>query len=76
MRFKIYRALTYKPDYETMLGIYPTLANYNYKMDSSGYGYITIVSLKQLRQFVKEIGQAIILSPNDNAIEIYDDYRE
>lgn len=31
MRFKIYRALTCKPDYETMLGTYPTLANYNYK---------------------------------------------
>lgn len=76
MKFQIYRALTYKPNYEEMLETYPALANYNYKMDSSGYGYITIVSLKQLRQFVKEIGQAIILSPNDNAIEIYDDYRE
>lgn len=53
---KIYRALTYKPDYETMLGTYPTLANYNYKTDNSGYGYITITSLKQLMQLTKEIG--------------------
>lgn len=76
MRFKIYRALTYKPDYETMLRIYPTLANYNYKTDNSGYGYITITSLKQLMQLTKEIGQAIILSPSNDSIEIYDDYRE
>lgn len=59
-----------------MLGIYPTLANYNYKMDNFGYGYITITSLKQLMQLTKEIGQAIILSPSNDSIEIYDDYRE
>lgn len=76
MRFKIYRALTYKPDYETMLGTYPTLANYNYKIDNSGYGYITITSLKQLMQLTKEIGREIILSPSNDGIEIYDDYRE
>ena len=76
MRFKIYRALTYKPDYETMLGIYPTLANYNYKTDNCDYGYITITSLKQLMQLTKEIGREIILSPSNDSIEIYDDYRE
>lgn len=76
MRFKIYRALTYKPDYETVLETYPTLANYNYKTDSSGYGYITITSLKQLIQLTKEIGREIILSPSNDSIEIYDDYRE
>lgn len=76
MRFKIYRALTYKPDYETMLETYPTLVNYNYKTDNSGYGYITIMSLKQLMQLTKEIGREIILSPSNDGIEIYDDYRE
>lgn len=46
------------------------------KMDNSGYGYITITSLKQLMQLTKEIGREIILSPSNDGIEIYDDYRE
>lgn len=59
-----------------MLETYPALANYNLKADKSGNGYVTITSLKQLMQMVKEIGQEIILSPDNAGIEIYDDYRE
>lgn len=76
MKFQIYRSLDYKPNYEKMLEIYPALANYNFKTDKSGNGYVTITSLKQLIQMVKEINQEIILSPYDDDIEIYDDYRE
>lgn len=59
-----------------MLGAYPVLANYGFKTDELGNGYVTITSLKQLMQLVKEIGIGIILFPNENSIEIYDDYRE
>ena len=76
MKFQIYRTLDYKPNCEKMLEIYPALANYNFKTDKSGNGYVTITSLKQLMQMVKEIGQEIILSPNNEGIEIYDEYRE
>lgn len=44
--------------------------------DKSGNGYVTITFLKQLMQMVKEIGQEIILSPNNDDMEIYDNYRE
>lgn len=76
MKFHIYRTTDYKPDYEKMIETYPALANYNFRMDESGNGSVTITSLKQLTKMVKEIGQEIILSPNDDGIEIYDDYRE
>lgn len=76
MKFQIYRSLDYKPNCEKMLEIYPALANYNFKTDKPGNGYVTITSLKQLMQMVKEINQEIILSPYDDGIEIYDDYRE
>ncbi len=76
MKFHIYRTMDYKPDYEKMIETYPALANYNFRMDESGNGSVTITSLKQLMKMVKEIGQEIILSPNDDGIEIYDDYRE
>lgn len=76
MKFQIYRSCYYDPDHEKMLAVYPTLANYNFKMDKSGNSYVTITSLKQLMQMTKEIGQEIILSPNGNTIEIYDEYRE
>ena len=59
-----------------MLEKYPALANYNFKVDKSGNGCVTITSLKQLMQLVKEIGQEVILSPDNDGIEIYDDYRE
>lgn len=59
-----------------MLKTYPALANYNFRIDESSNGSVTITSLKQLMQMIKEIGQQIILSPNDDGIEIYDDYRE
>ena len=76
MKFQIYRTLDYRPNYEKMLEAYPVLANYNFKTDKSGNGYVTITSLKQLTQMVKEIGQEIILSPDNEGIEIYDEYRE
>lgn len=76
MKFQIYRALDYRPNREKMLETYPALVNYNFKTDKTGNGYITITSLKQLIQMVKEIGQEIILSPDNVSIEIYDDYRE
>ena len=76
MKFQIYRTLNYQPNYEKLLETYPALANYNLKKDNAGNSYITITSLKQLTQFVKEINQEIILSPINNGIEIYDEYRE
>lgn len=76
MRFQIYRTMDYRPDYEKMLEAYPALVNYNFRIDKSGNGYVIITSIQQLMQMVKEIGQEIILSPNDDNIEIYDDYRE
>ena len=76
MRLHIYRTLDYHPGCEKLLETYPELANYNLKADKSGNAYVTITSLKQLTQLVKEINQEIILSPSDNGIEIYDDYRE
>ena len=76
MKFQIYRTLNYQPNYEKLLETYPALANYNLKKDNAGNSYITITSLKQLTQFVKEINQEIILSPCNDGIEIYDEYRE
>ena len=76
MKFQLYRALNYKPNCEEMLEKYPKLTNYNFKADKSGICYITITSIKQLTQLVKEINQEIILSPINNGIEIYDEYRE
>ena len=76
MKFQIYRSLDYRPKCEEMLRIYPALVNYNFKIDKSGNGYVTITSLKQLMQLVKEIGQEIILSSDGDTIEIYDNYRE
>ena len=76
MIFQIYRALDYKPNCEKMLEKYPKLTNYNFKVDKSGNSYVTITSIKQLTQFVKDIGQEIILSPDNDGIEIYDRYRE
>ena len=76
MKFQIYRSLDYRPNYEKMLEAYPVLANYNFKTDKSGNGYVTITSLKRLMQMVEEIGQEIILFPDNDNIEIYDDYRE
>lgn len=76
MKFQVYRSLDYRPNYEKMLEAYPALVNYNFKTDKDGNSYANITSLKQLIQMVKEIGQAIILSPGNNDIEIYDDYRE
>ena len=60
---------------EKLLETYPALANYNLKRDNAGNSYITITSLKQLKQLVKEINQEIILSPYNDGIEIYDEYR-
>ena len=76
MKFQIYRTLNYQPNYEKILEDYPALANYNLKRDNAGNSYITITSLKQLKQLVKEINQEIILSPCHDGIEIYDEYRE
>ena len=76
MKFQVYRTLNYQPNYEKLLETYPALANYNLKKDNAGNSYITITSLKQLTQFVKEINQEIILSPCNDGIEIYDEYRE
>lgn len=76
MKFQIYRSLDYRPNREKMLEAYPELANYNFKIDKSGDGYVNITSLKQLMQLVKEIGQEIILSSDGDTIEIYDAYRE
>lgn len=76
MKFQIYRTLNYQPNYEKILEDYPALANYNLKKDNAGNSYITITSLKQLKQLVKEINQEIILSPCHDGIEIYDEYRE
>lgn len=76
MKFQIYRTLDYRPNYEKMLETYPALVNYNFETDKTGNGYITITSLKQLMRMVKEIGQEIILSPDNESIEIYDEYRE
>ena len=76
MKFQIYRTLNYQPNYEKILEDYPALANYNLKRDNAGNSYITITSLKQLKQLVKEINQEIILSPCNDGIEIYDEYRE
>lgn len=76
MRFQIYRALNYHPNYEKLLEDYPILANYNLKKDDAGNCYVTITSLKQLKQLVKEINKEIILSPCRDGIEIYDEYRE
>ena len=76
MKFQVYRTLNYQPNYEKLLETYPALANYNLKKDNVGNSYITITSLKQLKQLVKEINQEIILSPCNDGIEIYDEYRE
>lgn len=76
MRLHIYRTLDYQPNCEKLLETYPALANYNFKADKSGNTYVTITSFEQLTQLVKEIGQEIILSPNNDGIEIYDNYRE
>lgn len=76
MKFQIYRTLNYQPNYEKLLETYPALANYNLKKDDAGNCYVTITSLKQLKQLVKEINQEIILSPCNDGIEIYDEYRE
>ena len=76
MKFQVYRTLNYQPNYEKLLEAYPALANYNLKRDNAGNSYITITSIKQLTQFVKEINQEIILSPCNDGIEIYDEYRE
>lgn len=76
MKFQIYRSLGYRTCHEKMLEVYPALANYNFKMDKFGDSYVTITSLKQLMQLVKEIGQEIILDSDGNTIEIHVDYRE
>lgn len=76
MKFKIDRSLDYRPNCKKMLRTYPALINYNFKIDKSGDGYVTITSLKQLMQMIKEIGQDIILFSDGGTIEIYDDYRE
>lgn len=76
MKFQIYRALNYQPNYEKLLEDYPVLANYNLKKDDAGNCYVTITSLKQLKQLVKEINKVIILFPCHDGIEIYDEYRE
>ena len=64
------------PTAKKMLEAYPALANYNFRTDKTGNSYVNITSLEQMMQLVKEIGQNIILSPYDNSIEIYDNYRE
>ena len=76
MKLQIYRALNYQPNYEKLLEDYSVLANYNLKKDDAGNCYVTITSLKQLKQLVKEINKEIILSPCRDGIEIYDEYRE
>ena len=76
MKFQIYRTLNYQPNYEKILEADPALANYNLKKDDAGNCYVTITSIKQLTQFVKDIGQVIILFPDNDGIEIYDGYRE
>ena len=76
MKIQLYRALNYQPNCEKILEDYPALANYNFKKDDAGNCYVTITSIKQLKQFVKEINKEIILSPCRGGIEIYDAYRE
>lgn len=76
MKFQLYRSLNYEPDAKKMLEKYPALKDYNFKQDKSGRCYVIISSVKQLIQFVKDINQEIILSPNNSGIEIYDYYRE
>lgn len=76
MKFQLYRSLNYEPDAKKMLEKYPALKDYNFKQDKSGRCYVIISSVKQLTQFVKDINQEIILSPNNSGIEIYDYYRE
>lgn len=76
MKIQIYRALNYRPNCEELLEDYPALANYNFEMDKSGNCYVTITSLEQLKQMVKEINKEIILFPCLDGIEIYDEYRE
>ena len=76
MKFQIYRALNYRPNCKELLEDYPALTNYNFETNKSGNSYVTITSLEQLKQFVKDIGQVIILFPDNDGIEIYDGYRE
>lgn len=76
MKFQIYRALNYRPNCKKLLEDYPALTNYNFETNKSGNSYVTITSLEQLKQFVKDIGQVIILFPDNDGIEIYDGYRE
>ena len=61
MKFQIYRTLGYRPNCERLLAVYPALANYNFEKDDTGNGYVTITSLNQLMQLIKEIGQELIL---------------
>ena len=78
MKFQIYRTLGYRPNCERLLAVYPALANYNFERDDVGNGYVTITSLNQLMQLIKEIGQDVILFSigDTNTIEIYDACRE
>lgn len=76
MKFQISRTMDYRPNCEKMLRTYPAFVNYNFEIDKSGYGYVTITSLKQLMQMIEEIGQEIILSSEGGTIEICDSYRE
>lgn len=76
MKFQIYRFLGYRTCYKEMLETYPALTNYNSEMDGSGNSYVTITSIEQLKQLVKEIAKQIILSSYDDSIKIYDKYRE
>ena len=76
MKFQLYRSLNYEPDAKKLLEKYPALKGYNFKQDKLGKCYVIISSVKQLTQFVKDINQEIILSPDNCGIEIYDYYRE
>jgi hypothetical protein len=75
MRFRLSRVWLWNPTLEDLTTKYPAIANYAPKVKKDGV-YVTFSSLKKLKEFVDEIGEEIILAPDSDGLEIYDDYRE
>ena len=75
MRFRLSRVWRWNPTLEELTTKYPVNANYAAKHKKDGV-YVTFSSLKKLKEFVDEIGEEIILAPDSDGLEIYDDYRE
>ena len=75
MRFRLSRVWRWNPTLEELTTKYPVIANYATKVKKDGV-YVTFSSLKKLKEFVDEIGEEIILAPDSDGLEIYDDYRE